>query len=81
MENQLMKDRRDNPVEFDSKLYYLYEITGGFKDFSKITTTATTKAATDFERALRQNKFEAGGDPTFTVDKDSYDGMGTELVF
>ena len=80
MENQLMRDRRENPIEFDSKLYYLYEITDGFKDFSKITTKATSKVATDFERALRQTKFDDAGTPSFTIDKDSYDGLGTELV-
>jgi len=80
MENKLMQDRRQNPIEFDSKLYYLYEITDGFKDFSKITTKASSKAASDFEKVLRQTKFEDSGDPSFTVDKDSYDGMGSELV-
>ena len=80
MENQLMRDRRENPVDFDAKLYYLYELTKGFQDFSNITTKATTKAVSDFERALRQTKFEGGGNPTFVDDRDSYDGMGTELV-
>ena len=81
MENQLMKDRRENPVDFDAKLYYLYELTGGFKDFSKITTKATSRAASDFERALRQTKFESGGNPTYVDDANSYDGsFGTELV-
>lgn len=80
MENKLMRDRRENPIEFDSKLYYLYEITEGFKDFSKITTKAATKAATDFEKALRQTKFEDSGAPSYSVDKGSYDGLGSELV-
>tara|TARA_R110000822_G_scaffold302649_1_gene426910 strand:- start:877 stop:2010 length:1134 start_codon:yes stop_codon:yes gene_type:complete len=81
MENQLMQDRRENPVDFDAKLYYLYELTNGFKDFSKIKTTATTQAVSDFEKALRQTKFESGGNPTFTEDTESYDGLGSEIVF
>jgi|TARA_R110000822_G_scaffold152112_8_gene291351 hypothetical protein len=80
MENKLMQDRRENPIEFDSKLYYLYEITKGFSDFSTITTKASSKAASDFEKALRQTKFEGSGSPGFTQDRDSYDGLGTELV-
>tara|TARA_R110000772_G_scaffold54130_2_gene123609 strand:+ start:12763 stop:13872 length:1110 start_codon:yes stop_codon:yes gene_type:complete len=80
MENRLMQDRRENPIEFDSKLYYLYELTNGFEDFSQLKNKATSKAASDFERALRQTKFESSGQPSFTEDKDSYEGMGTELV-
>lgn len=81
MENQLMKDRRENPIEFDTKLYYLYELTNGFKDFSKIKTKAATSAVSDFEKALRQAKFESGGSPTYMQDGDSYEGFGSELVF
>ena len=80
MENQLMKDRRENPIEFDTKLYYLYELTNGFQDFSKISKNVTTKAVSDFEKALRQAKFEGGGNPTFVEDGDSYQGIGGELV-
>lgn len=80
MENKLMRDRRENPISFDTKLYYFYEITNGFTDFSKITKSASSKTVSDFERALRQAKFEDGGSPTFVNDKDSYDGIGSELV-
>lgn len=82
MENQLMRDRREAPIEFDAKLYYLYELTDGFSDFSKLKAKATSKAVSDFDRVLRQhqNQFKDGGAPAFVVDKDSYDGLGSELV-
>ncbi len=80
MENQLMRDRRENPVDFDAKLYYIYELTKGFEDFSVLKAKATTSAASDFERALRQTKFQESGTPTFIADSNSYDGIGTELV-
>ena len=80
MENKLMRDRRENPIEFDAKLYYLYEITNEFEDFSKLTSKAAAKAATDFEKVLRQTRFAEAGAPTFTVDKDSYEGIGSEVV-
>ena len=81
MENKLMQDRRQNAVEFDAKLYYIYELTNGFKDFSKITSKAATKATSDFEKVLRQTKFDDGGTPSYVQDKDSYDGIGSEIVF
>lgn len=79
-ENKLMQQRRQDPISFDTKLYYLYELTNGFSDFSKLVTKSTSKATTQLERALRQNKFEQGGNPTF-LDKESYGGIGSELVF
>ena len=48
-----MKDRRTNPIEFDTKLYYLYELTKGFSDFSLLENKTKTKVSNDFERALK----------------------------
>lgn len=79
-ENKLMQQRRENPIEFDTKLYYLYELTNGFSDFSKLVTKSASKATTQLERALRQNRFESGGNPSFTDDPESYGGIGSELV-
>jgi hypothetical protein len=79
-ENQLMKDRREDPINFDTKLYYLYTLTKGFNDFSKLMNTTTSKVTSDFENALRSNsKFENSGSPDFLNDADSYDGIGEEL--
>lgn len=81
LENQLMKDRRENPTEFDTKLYYLYELTKGFTDFSKIVSKSKSKAATQLEKSLRSNKsFDASGQAGFLNDKNSYDGIGGEIV-
>jgi hypothetical protein len=80
MENQLMRDRRENPVDFDSKLYYLYEITGGFKDFSKIVSKSESTAISKLEKELRQTKFRDSGTPAFLTDPESYGGVGQELV-
>jgi len=81
-ENALMKDRRENPIEFDSKLYYLYEITKGFTDFGVMNKRATSSAANELEQALRSTNFiEESGMPNYLQDNDSYDGIGTEFVF
>ena len=76
-----MRDRRENPIEFDTKLYALYELTKGFKDFSKFNSTIKSKVANDFETILRKNsKFEDSGTPSYLADSESYDGLGLELV-
>ena len=80
-ENQLMRDRREDPIEFDKKLYYLYEITDGFKNIDKILTKSNSKATSRLEEQLRKNKFESSGAPSFLDDPDSYDGPSGELVF
>lgn len=81
-ENKLMRDRRENPIDFDTKLYYLYELTNGFADFSKLVTSSKSKATSQLERALRSNKsFDDLGKPGFLNDPDSYGGIGTEVVF
>jgi len=79
-ENKLMQDRRKNTIEFDTKLYYLYEITNGFKDFSKINRKQTSKAVTNLEKELRRNRFEDSGTPDFITDNQSYDGLGSQLI-
>jgi len=79
-ENKLMRTRRENPIDFDTKLYYLFELTNGFEDFSRLAAKSTTKATSQLERALRSNKFEEGGDPAFTDKGEDYGGVGSELV-
>jgi hypothetical protein len=71
-ENALMRTRREDPVGFDTKLYYLYEITKGFSDFSKINKGGRSSAIKDLERAARAN-INSGSTPSFVQDKDSYD--------
>lgn len=83
MENQLMRDRRESPVDFDTKLYYLYELTNGFKDFSKLISKSESKAVSKLEQSLRQTNFKGQGDtPAFMEDPNSYGGssLGSELV-
>ncbi len=83
MENQLMRTRRENPVDFDTKLYYLYELTDGFKDFSKLINKTESKVVNKLEETLRRTNFkDLGGTPAFMSDPNSYGGsqFGSELV-
>lgn len=79
-ENKLMKSRRENPLEFDTKLYYVYELTNGFTDFSKVINTTKTSAISTLEQALRKQRNPDSGSPSYLNDNDSYFGAGDELV-
>tara|TARA_R110000851_G_scaffold10942_1_gene38803 strand:- start:3336 stop:4457 length:1122 start_codon:yes stop_codon:yes gene_type:complete len=81
-ENALMKQRREDPVDFDTKLYYVYEMTKGFKDFSKFTASAKSSAISDMERALKNNSINNAESPSYLQDGESYsDGLGAELNY
>lgn len=80
-ENKLMQHRRENPIDFDVKLYYLYELTKGFSDFSKVIKQSESKATDKLAKVLRNTKFDTSGTPTYVQDSESYDGLlGDELV-
>jgi hypothetical protein len=81
LENKFIKDRNLNPIEFDVKMYYLYELTNGFKDLDNISKTVNSKAVKKLETTLRKTKFEDSGAPGFLQDPESYSGgFGSELV-
>ena len=80
-ENNLMQKRRENPIDFDTKMYYLFELTNEFSDFTKIVNKSTSTASQKLEKALRTNKFTGSDAPAFLDDKESYGGIGSELVF
>lgn len=81
-ENRLMKERSENPIKFDTKMYYFYELTNGFTDLGSFKTTVNSKASKTLEKVLRQTKFEDNGTPDFMQDPNSYkSNFGSELVF
>jgi len=50
--NGIMKARSQDPVQFDMTVAYLMNLTNNFTDWSKITATAKTSAAKEFEKAI-----------------------------
>lgn len=80
MQNKFMQTRSVNPIEFDTKMYYLYELTNGFTDLSNISKTVTSKAVKNLEKVLRKTSFEDNGTPGYLQDPASYGGIGSELV-
>lgn len=81
LENRLMRERRENPIEFDAKLYYIYELTNGFKDLSKVMNTTRSSAVDELERSLRQTRHQDSGTPNYLQDGESYFGPNDEIVF
>lgn len=78
--NSLMAARQANPIEFDTKLYYMFELTKGFTDMSKINTKATSNSVSDLERAMRNQRFASDGRADYLTDPDSYDsGIGDQI--
>lgn len=81
LENKFMNERSKDPIKFDTKMYYLYELTNGFSDLSKIKTTVTSSATKTLEKVLRKTNFEDNGTPGYLTDPNSYvSGIGSELV-
>lgn len=79
-ENRFMRERRENPIEFESRMYYIYEMTNGFKDLSKLNLNAKSSAVKDLETIIRKGAYKDAGTPSWMSDKNSYDiGIGDEL--
>ena len=74
-ENKFMKERRENPLEFEIRMYHFYELTNGFKDLSKISTTAKSSAVKDLEKIARQTKLKDNGVPLWQQDVNTYDNI------
>ena len=68
--NALQKHQLENPVDFQSKLYWLYDITDGFKNINRIVTRAQTKVVNSFKAKLEKSNFvnTSQSNPTFHED-------------
>lgn len=81
-ENRFMRERRMNPIEFDTKMYAIFELTDSFNDLSKLLSNGKSKAINELEKAFKKGSFKDTGAPSWMTDKDSYDiGIGDELNF
>jgi predicted GIY-YIG superfamily endonuclease len=49
--NRIVAARMENPIDFEIKLHYLFEITKGFKDFSKLVEKGKKDSIKEFEDA------------------------------
>ena len=51
--NAMMKDKLDNPVDFEKRLGYVYVLTNGFKDMSRLQRRADSSAARKLKDAVQ----------------------------
>lgn len=79
LENAFLRDRRENPLEFETRMYYMYTLTNGFKDFSKLVAPSKSSAIADLEKAFRNPKSIDNSTPAWMNDNDSYSGGNFEL--
>ncbi len=75
-ENAFMRARRENTIDFETRMYAFFELTNGFTDFSKLTTNAKSKAVQELEKAARGTIINNNSTPTYVNDKNSYFGSG-----
>jgi len=79
--NKLMKARMDDPITFENNLYYLFELTNGFKDLKVFSKKATTKATKKLSEVIGNSTYiRSDGKPTFQKDPDSYQSLIVELI-
>ncbi len=79
-ENKFMRERRENPIEFETRMYHFYELTNGFKDFSKIATTSKSNAVKELEAIARKTKTLDNGTPLWAQDGNSYDNISGHVL-
>ena len=61
--NNIAKARAEDPIGFDVKLAYLFEVTKGFNDWSTVVSAGKKNAIKDFEAATRKLNLEGQSVP------------------
>ena len=66
--NALQKYQRENPAKFQADLYYLFELTEGFKNLKKLESKATSKAVNSFKTKLERSNIipSSSGNPNLS---------------
>jgi len=80
--NALMKARQEDPLDFETKLYYLFELTDGFTNLKRFSKQADSKAAKKLESLIQNNTFiKDSNAPVHNQDPESFDLGGiVELI-
>ena len=55
--NAIMKAKMENPVEFEYKISYLYNLTDGFKNFDNLIKTAKTESVKKLDQVLNEQTY------------------------
>ena len=59
--NSIAKARAENPLDFEMKLAYLFEVTKGFSDWTPLMTPGKKNAIKEFEEAARRLDYSKDG--------------------
>ena len=79
-ENKFMKERRENPLEFEIRMYHFYELTNGFKDYNKISTSAKSKVVKELEQVARKTNLKDNGTPLWAQDENTYSNFSGHVL-
>jgi len=58
--SKIIQARNENPQAFEMKLHYLFNLTNGFEDFSKITNTTKSRVVKKLSDRLQNTTHKAG---------------------
>ncbi len=80
--NAVMKAKLEDPINFESKLNYLFYITDGFKNFNKVKQSVKTKAVKELDDLVKGNTFIPSGSQAMrNLDADPLNkGFSKELI-
>ena len=79
--NKLMKARMDDPVAFEKNLYYLFELTNGFKDLKFITKKVNSKVSKKLSETLKNSTYvKDSGVAAYKKDPESYSSPIVKLL-
>jgi hypothetical protein len=67
-ENKFMRERRENPLEFEIRMYHFYEL------------TAKSSAVKDLEQIARKTKLKDNGTPLWAQDENTYSNFSGHVL-
>jgi hypothetical protein len=68
--NTLLKDRQDDPVDFEKRMYYAYVLTNGFRDISRLQRRAESSAARKLKDVVSGLSLDMSGSSYSPADHD-----------
>lgn len=70
--NQFIKDRMENPVDFETRMYMVYTMTNGFKNLNNLGISAKSKAVSELEKTFKNFNLKQDNTPSYVADANSY---------
>jgi hypothetical protein len=79
--NAVMKARLEDPINFEIKFNYLWHVTKGMTDFSKLVKTSKSNAVKELDKLVKGNTFIKGGNDGSPITEipSGFDNLGEIL--